>query len=157
MKVFYSVGFTGLTFCIDVITTDTSTLRNRGLAFAFTSSPYIITAFGGPAASEDFYGFNWRWAYGCFAIILPVVALPMFGLLQYNRHKAKKKGLLYKKERSDRTVFQSIIFYIIEFDREHPLFAPANFANVLSPGSRPSGSWPSSFPPSLHTCRRRGE
>lgn len=103
-----------------MITTDTSTLRNRGLAYAFTSSPYIITAFGGPAASEDFYDANWRWAYGCFAIILPVVALPMFGLLQYNRYKAKKKGLLYKPKRSGRTVIQSIIYYIIEFDRGYP-------------------------------------
>ncbi|KAL1876683.1 hypothetical protein Plec18167_005091 [Paecilomyces lecythidis] len=115
-QVFYSVGFAGMIFCVDVITADTSTLRDRGLAYAFTSSPYIITAYAGSAASQHFYETNWRWAYGCFSIVLPVVALPMFGLLQYNRHKAKKKGLLHKKERSGRTFIQSVIFYLIEFD-----------------------------------------
>ncbi|KAF9895289.1 hypothetical protein FE257_000193 [Aspergillus nanangensis] len=115
-QVFYSVGFTGMIFSIDVITADTSTLRDRGLAYAFTSSPYIITAFAGAAASEHFYESNWRWAYGTFAIVLPVVALPMFGLLQWNRWKAKKNGLWRPRQRSGRTLVQSIIFYLIEFD-----------------------------------------
>lgn len=122
LQVFYNVGFTGMTFSIDVITTDTSTLRDRGLAFAFTSSPYIITAYAGPAASEHFYALNWRWAYGCFAIILPVVALPMFGLLRYNLHKAKKSGLLRKRDHSGRTFMQSVIHYVIEFDRKFSFF-----------------------------------
>jgi MFS family permease len=103
-------------FCVDVITADTSTLRDRGLAYAFTSSPYIITAFAGSAASEHFYDFNWRWAFGTFAIVLPVVALPMFALLQYNRRKAAKRGLLPKKEKSGRTFMQSLTHYLIEFD-----------------------------------------
>ncbi|KAE8368917.1 major facilitator superfamily domain-containing protein [Aspergillus caelatus] len=115
-QVFYSIGFAGLIFSIDVITADTSSLRHRGLAYAFTSSPYIITAYAGSAASEHFYESNWRWAYGCFAIVLPVVALPMFCLLRYNRHLAKKNGLLKPREKSGRTMMQSIIHYIIEFD-----------------------------------------
>ncbi|KAL4938513.1 hypothetical protein BDV06DRAFT_52521 [Aspergillus oleicola] len=115
-QVFYTIGFAGMIFSIDVITADTSSLRDRGLAYAFTSSPYIITAFAGSAASERFYAYNWRWAYGSFAIILPMVALPMFGLLQYNRYKAKQQGLLPKKEPSGRTFIQSIVFYVIELD-----------------------------------------
>ncbi|KAL3439429.1 major facilitator superfamily domain-containing protein [Aspergillus tetrazonus] len=115
-QVFYTIGFAGMIFSIDVITADTSSLRDRGLAYAFTSSPYIITAFAGSAASERFYAYNWRWAYGSFAIILPIVALPMFGILQYNRYKAKQKGLLPKKEHNDRTFVQSIVFYAIELD-----------------------------------------
>ena len=107
-----------MTFCIDVITADTSTLRDRGLAYAFTSSPYIITAFAGASASQHFYEFNWRWAYGCFAIVLPVVATPYFVLLRYNRHLAKKRGLLRPKERSGRTFMQSVWYYIIQFDRK---------------------------------------
>ncbi|KAL5003527.1 major facilitator superfamily domain-containing protein [Aspergillus recurvatus] len=115
-QVFYTIGFAGMIFSIDVITADTSSLRDRGLAYAFTSSPYIISAFAGSAASERFYAYNWRWAYGSFAIILPIVALPMFGVLQYNRYKAKQKGLLPKKEPSGRTFAQSIVFYAIELD-----------------------------------------
>lgn len=109
-----------MTFCIDVITADTSSLRDRGLAYAFTSSPYIITAFAGPAAAEHFYALNWRWGYGCFAIILPIISLLFFSLLRYNRHLAKKKGLLTKKQRSGRTLMQNVVFYVIEFDRKCP-------------------------------------
>jgi MFS family permease len=105
-------------FSIDVITADTSTLRNRGLAYAFTSSPYIITAFAGSAASEHFYELNWRWAFGAFSIILPAVALPFFALLRFNLHKAKKNGLLRKKENSGRSLVQSILHYIVQFDSE---------------------------------------
>ncbi|KAH7026818.1 hypothetical protein B0J12DRAFT_771506 [Macrophomina phaseolina] len=49
-RVFYSASFTGIMYSVDIITADTSSMRDRGLAFAFTSSPYIITAFGGPKA-----------------------------------------------------------------------------------------------------------
>lgn len=118
-QVFYSIGFAGLIFCVDVITADTSTLRDRGLAYAFTSSPYIITAYGGSAAAEQFYQSNWRWGYGCFAIVLPAVAAPMFVLLQHHRRKAKKAGLLHQRERSGRTLPQSIRHYLIEFDSEY--------------------------------------
>ena len=118
VKVFYSIGFTGMIFSVDVITADTSSLRDRGLAYAFTSSPYIITAFAGPAASQDFYDLNWRWAYGSFAIVLPIVAVPMFALLRWNHNKAKRNGLLVKKEASGRSWLQSIQYYAVEFDSE---------------------------------------
>lgn len=115
-QVFYNVGFTGMTYCIDVVTADSSTLRNRGLAFAFTSSPYMITAFAGPKAAERFVETsNWRWGFGMFAIILPVVAAPMYGMLQYNLRKAKKFGIVLR-EPSGRTLKQSIWFYAKEFD-----------------------------------------
>jgi MFS family permease len=74
-----------MTYCVDVITADSSRLKNRGLAYAFTSSPYIITAFAGPKASEDsLNSLSWRWAFGIFAIILPLVASPLFFVLQHN-------------------------------------------------------------------------
>ena len=117
-QVFYSIGFAGMIFSVDVMTADSSSLRNRGLAFAFTSSPYIITALAGPKAAEGFYeNISWRWAFGCFAIILPVVALPLFFLLLNNTRKAKKNGLLVERN-SGRTVLQSIWHYIVEFDGE---------------------------------------
>lgn len=116
-QVFYSIGFTGMTFAIDVITADTSTLRNRGLAYAFTSSPYIITAYAGPTAAAKFYENNWRWAYGAFAIILPIVASPLVAIMLYARNQAEKKGLLPPApEASGRTFIQSAKHYAIEFD-----------------------------------------
>jgi MFS family permease len=117
-QVFYSVGFDGTIYTADVVTADSSTLRNRGLAYAITSSPYIITAFAGPKAAEGFYEkLNFRWGFGVFCIIIPIVAIPVFTNLFYNQKKAQARGLLIR-ERSGRTLGQSIWFYIIEFDGE---------------------------------------
>lgn len=107
-----------MTYCVDVITADASALRNRGLAFAFTSSPFIITAFAGPKAAEDFVKRgDWRWGFGAFAIILPVVASPLYGILKFNLHRAEKQGLIIR-EKSGRTISESILFYAKEFDCE---------------------------------------
>ncbi|KAE8402199.1 major facilitator superfamily domain-containing protein [Aspergillus pseudonomiae] len=84
-QAFYTVGFTGTIFSVDVITSDTSSLRNRGIAYGFTSSPYIITAFAGSPH-------------------------------ELAKRKAGKDGRLQYKPRSTRTWWQSVWFYIIEFD-----------------------------------------
>lgn len=42
-QVFYSIGFSGMIFSVDVITADSSTLKSRGLAYAFTSSPWMVS------------------------------------------------------------------------------------------------------------------
>jgi MFS family permease len=107
-----------MTFSVDVITADSSTLKNRGLAYAFTSSPYIITAFAGAKASEGFYyNISWRWGFGAFSIIFPIVAAPLFFILKYNLKKAKKEAVV-EDEKSGRTFLQSVWYYTKEFDRK---------------------------------------
>ncbi|KAL4875691.1 major facilitator superfamily domain-containing protein [Aspergillus karnatakaensis] len=114
--VFYSLGFGGMVYCIDVITADASKLKNRGLAYAFTSSPYIITAFAGPKSAEDFYEkYGWRWGFGAFSIIFPIVAMPLFIIFKINMGKAANQGVL-AREPSGRTLLQSIWHYTIQFD-----------------------------------------
>ncbi|KAF0327708.1 Siderophore iron transporter mirB [Colletotrichum sp. SAR11_59] len=114
--VFWQLGWSGLTYSIDVITADSTNLKNRGLAFAFTSSPYIITAFAGPKSAEGFLdNVNWRWGFGCFSIVLPVVAAPLYGILKWNIHKAKKRGVLVR-EPSGRSFLQNIWWALVEFD-----------------------------------------
>jgi heme/copper-type cytochrome/quinol oxidase subunit 2 len=76
----------------------------------------MIVAFAGSAASEGFYeDISWRWGFACFAIILPVVASPLFFLLKYNLRKAHAQGLV-RQERSERTFVQSVWHYVVEFD-----------------------------------------
>ncbi|KAF5505049.1 Siderophore iron transporter mirB [Colletotrichum siamense] len=114
--VFWQLGWSGLTYSIDVITADSTNLKNRGLAFAFTSSPYIITAFAGPKSAEGFLdNVNWRWGFGCFSIVLPVVAAPLYGILKWNIHKAKKRGVLVR-EPSGRSFLQNVWWALVEFD-----------------------------------------
>lgn len=100
------------------MTADSTKLQNRGFAYAFTSSPYMITAFAGPKSSEAFLkNVNWRWAFGTFTIILPFVAAPMYILLKYQQRKAQKNGLLVRQT-EDRTLLEKIKHGVVEFDRK---------------------------------------
>ncbi|CAH0018809.1 unnamed protein product [Clonostachys rhizophaga] len=115
-RVFYSVGFGGLIYSIVVLASDVTNLQNRGLAFAFTSSPYMITAFAGSKAAEKFLqNVSIKWGFGAFAIIMPFVTLPTFILLKYHIRKAEKNGIIVR-ESSGRTLGQNVWHYIIEFD-----------------------------------------
>lgn len=76
----------------------------------------MVTAFAGPKAAEEFlYHVNWRWGFGCFCIILPVVATPMYLMFRWNLRKAMKKGLIVKED-SGRTLIEQIKWGIVEFD-----------------------------------------
>jgi MFS family permease len=102
-----------------IVAVDTTSLRNRGIAFAFTSSPYMVTAFAGPRAAQAFQlnvG-SWRWAFGTFAIITPFVAIPLCTVLKVNLNRAKKAGLLPDESvRSGRTIAQTLKHVAVEFD-----------------------------------------
>ncbi|KAG8672853.1 hypothetical protein FPOAC2_06265 [Fusarium poae] len=134
--VFWQVGWSGLTYSIDVITADSTQLKNRGLAYAFTSSPYMITAFAGPKSAEAFLlnDDQWRWGFGTFSIVLPVVAAPLYALLRYNLQKAKRQGLL-ARESSDRSVLESIKWGLIEFDAAGAFLFAAGLVIFLLPFS----------------------
>ncbi|KEF62074.1 uncharacterized protein A1O9_00046 [Exophiala aquamarina CBS 119918] len=115
-QVFYSVGFGGLAYSWSVLATDVTNLRNRGLAFAFTSSPAVITAFAGSKAAEGFYNnVSWQWGIGCWAIIFPCVGVPLYLILRQNLHKAEKRGLIVR-EKSGRTWSEQALYVLKEFD-----------------------------------------
>lgn len=107
-----------MSYVLSVVVADTSSLRNRAIAFAFTSCPYIATAFAGPAAGQSFYDTSgFRWGFGAFAIITPAMSFPIWAILMWHQRKAKKLGLLQRTP-NGRTVMQSIWHYVIEFDRK---------------------------------------
>lgn len=99
--------------------------------FAFANSPYIVTTWiGGPMAESILAGIGWRWGFGVFSIVTPVVTLPMFGLFMYNHMKAKKAGLIQPRN-SGRTLAQSLKYYAIEFDLFGLLLLVAGFCLFL--------------------------
>src|SRR4051812_24833079 len=98
-QVFYWVGFNGMAYVLDVFMADTSSLKNRALVFGFSTTPYIATTFAGPKAAESFLKTSgWRWAYGTYTIITPVIAIPIMSVLWLNQRKAAKEGLLVKTQ-----------------------------------------------------------
>ncbi|CAG8089068.1 unnamed protein product [Penicillium olsonii] len=131
----YWVGYNAIYLILDVFIADTSGLRNRAFAFAFSSTPFICTAFTGPLAAQSFLRMTtWRWAYGAFAIIFPFTLLPLAVVFKFYEQKAQKMGL-YKRPVSDRTWSQSTVHYIHEFDIIGAALLMAAFILLLLPFS----------------------
>lgn len=108
-----------MNYILCVLAADVTNLRNRGIAFAFTSSPYMITAFAGSKAAEKFLqNVHWRWGFGAFAIIIPCIASPVYFVLKAGLKKAEQQGIIQLSERSGRTLIQNIKHHFFEFDSQ---------------------------------------
>jgi hypothetical protein len=115
-QVFSEAGGLNRNYILSVLLADTSQLKNRGLIFAYIASPYLITTFtSGDFAQAMLNGPGWRWAFGIFAILHPVLNFPLVFILWYYQNKAIKMGLVPVRD-SGRTVMQSIKFYAVECD-----------------------------------------
>ena len=131
--VFYTVGNNGVQYFISVFVADTSKLKNRGLMEALVNSAVFITNWlAGPISQGFLNGPGWRWCYGMFTILFPVIALPLFGLLLRNYQKAKMLGVVPTRE-SGRTFMQSVLYYCVQFDAIGLLLCSAGVALVLLP------------------------
>ncbi|KAH6609783.1 major facilitator superfamily transporter [Trichoderma cornu-damae] len=114
-QVFSSIGSQGVSYCITVFIADTTSLLNRPLMLAYATSPYVGTTFaGGPISDSVIAHIGWRWGFGIWAIVTPVVVGPLGGLFIWNHLKARKQGLLESK--SGRLTFASIKKYCIDVD-----------------------------------------
>lgn len=113
---FYWVGHLGMMYVISIIIADMTSLRNRMIMITLNGTPTIAAVFAGPAIAELFYvKSNFRWAFGAFCIILVGVSIPAVAIMFVNQRKANRLGMLPEKA-SNRTTFQSIKYYVVEFD-----------------------------------------
>lgn len=112
----YWIGYDCIYLILEIFIVDTTGLRNRAWAFAFSTTPFICTAFTAPLAANSFLVTSgWRWAFGAFTIVQPFVFIPLAIVFKYYEKKAAKLGI-FKEEKSGRTTLQSIVHYIHEFD-----------------------------------------
>ncbi|KUI62142.1 Siderophore iron transporter mirB [Cytospora mali] len=115
-QVFYQMGYSCIDFSITIFVVDTAQLKNRALMLAYTSSPWLITTWVyGPACERMLDTFGFRWGFGIWAIIFPVVCSPLAALFWYNAHKAVKAGLVHVTPHGRRVV-DNLIYYGKEFD-----------------------------------------
>ncbi|KAI8367903.1 major facilitator superfamily domain-containing protein [Choanephora cucurbitarum] len=115
-QVFYSVGSSTLNFTMTIFIADTTSLRNRAFMIAFSASPWLVTVWAfGPAAQSILDTIGFRWGFGIWAIVIPIVCAPLYGLFYYNLLKARKAGLMPKVEHN-RTWKESFVYYMREFD-----------------------------------------
>ncbi|KAJ5082755.1 hypothetical protein N7532_011798 [Penicillium argentinense] len=117
-QVFYQIGFNCIDFSMTIFVADTTALKNRAFWIAYCASPYLITPWiYGYAANRILApgGIGYRWGFGVFAIVMPVISAPLWGLWYYTQKKAEKMNLTPKKS-SNRTIWQLVMHYLIEFD-----------------------------------------
>lgn len=131
-QVFWTIGNTALLYTINIFVADTTSLRNRGLMSALTSSPNLITTWlGGPIAEAFLKSAGWRWAFGMFSIMIPILCLPLFGLMMWYSIKAEKQGVVSKKRET--SIGRSILYYLREFDTVGLLLLSIGLALFLLP------------------------
>ena len=130
-QVFYNVGYSGIQLIFIVFVADTSTMQNRALMIAGTTSSMlgIVWAFS-PVTNSIILHTGLPWGFGIFAIVTPIVCAPLIVMLFYYQHKAMKQGLLQRVS-SGRTPMQSILHYARELDIIGLLLLAAGLALIL--------------------------
>jgi MFS family permease len=123
-QVFYWTGLNGMGYVLDIFIADTSLLKNRLIWLAIVGSPYICNTFAGPSLADRFiHTMSWRWGYGVFAIVTPVMCIPFWAIFYFMTRRARKMGVV-AKPKSNRTFLQSVKHWCNEFDGMHYVFPP---------------------------------
>ncbi|KAI1741199.1 MFS general substrate transporter [Xylaria scruposa] len=131
----YWVGHIGMNYVITIMLADMTTLKNRLIMFGLQNTPGIATVFAGSRIADLFYHeAHLRWAYGAFAILLVAFAIPVCVVFIWCQRKAFKQGLI-QKQKSSRTVWQSVKHYLVEFDVVGMSLTSFGFVLLLLPFS----------------------
>lgn len=99
-SVLYRIGMTLLQQILETLIADFSSMRARVFLSFLPAIPFILNAWIGGNVSEAVFGartekvWMWRWGFGMWAIILPVMSLPLILTLIWLHLKAHKRGLL---------------------------------------------------------------
>ncbi|KAL1895507.1 hypothetical protein Sste5346_005316 [Sporothrix stenoceras] len=89
-QVFWAFGYIGISLMLQILAGDTSDLYNRAIFNALPLAPSIITCWiAGPVAS-GIISTSWRWGFGMFAIMIPVLSLPLLVSLYINKRRGAK-------------------------------------------------------------------
>lgn len=145
-QVFFQMGYNCIDFTITIFVVDTAQLKNRTLMLAYTSSPWLITTWVyGPAVERMLATIGFRWGFGIWAVVFPVVCSPLAALFWWNAHKAKKAGLVRVPDHG-RGLVDNLVFYGKEFDVVGMLFLATGLGIFLlsfSLYSEQPGTWAS--------------
>lgn len=109
----------GMDYVLSIFIADTSLLKNRLIWLAITNAPYVSNTFAGPKLGETFLNHStWRWGYGSFAIITPIMCIPFWALFWFMSRRAEELGVV-EREKSGRTLARSVKHWCVEFDGEY--------------------------------------
>lgn len=141
-----AAGSSGIRFINSLIAADLTVLKWRSLATAILTAPYIINTWYAGYIVQDLGPDNWRWGYGMFAIIMPVVVCPATYILILSQRQAhdlttEDEKVIYKRQFSFKRNWKKFILrLIIEADILGLLLIGFGFAILLLPFSLQSGA-----------------
>ncbi|KAI0541088.1 siderochrome-iron transporter MirB [Xylaria digitata] len=131
----YWAGHIGMGYVITIMLADMTTLQNRLILFGINSTPTIATVFAGSKIAELFYTeVTWRWAFGAFIIIQVAFCIPVACVFIWSKRKALEQGII-KPRVHDRTPWESVKYYVVEFDVVGMLLTIFGFSLLLLPFS----------------------
>lgn len=94
-QVFHAAGKTGLKILEQIFIADTSSLLNRALFLSLPVTPFLLNVWIGPIiAGSILKNSSWRWGYAMWAVILPVMFLPLAIALILNTRRSKRSGVV---------------------------------------------------------------
>ncbi|TGZ79644.1 MFS general substrate transporter [Ascodesmis nigricans] len=141
-KIFEALGITGLKMLQQVFIADTSDVLNRMIMGSLPDVPFLITVWIAPVVVGKME-WKWRWGFGMWAIITPIVSLPLIFTLWWHQRKAKhllRSDLEYiaarnreKQLSSSQGVWRSIRSMVMSLDLVGAFILTAGFAMVLVP------------------------
>jgi MFS family permease len=133
-QIFYSAGSTGLQILQQICIADTSDLLNRALWSSLPDIPFLITVWIGSIIGNGILKTTtWRWGYGMWCIILPVMFLPLALALFLNNRKARKLGLTIPPPWRGLGIVRLLKALWFELDVGGIVFLSAAFSLILIP------------------------
>lgn len=151
---FDAVGSTGFGLTQQVFIADSTNLVNRAF---WSTLPETITTlpalYLGSIMGEGFLNHTgWRWSFGTWAIVVPVVAIPLIGTMMVLQTRAKRHGLVSRSlaavsgcDAGDATWKKVLRLLWTEIDLPGLLLLVAGMALILIPisltGSLNPGRW----------------
>ncbi|KAJ5758798.1 hypothetical protein N7520_005954 [Penicillium odoratum] len=90
-QVFWVIGLEGILLMLQILAGDSSDLRNRAIMNAIPYSTSVITAWITSPFAASVLKVSWRWGFGIFAILIPVIGTPLVLSLWHSQRKATKQ------------------------------------------------------------------
>ncbi|KAK9461516.1 uncharacterized protein V1516DRAFT_622153 [Lipomyces oligophaga] len=129
-----SVGSSGIDFLNALVVADLSPLKWRGFVNGLLGTPYIYNCWFASLIVADLEVANWRWGYGMFAIMMPVVAIPALVIMLVYEAKADKTFNPHKTHKTEkRHVLKLIYNGFLEVDGLGLLLMGFGFSLLLLP------------------------
>lgn len=89
-SIIYTFGQTGINVMNDIIISDFTEMRWRSFAIGVSFFPFLITPWISAFIVESVMGgIGWRWGIGMFAILMPLCAIPLVGVLLFYQRKSR--------------------------------------------------------------------